>query len=75
MNPDHPHIEGVALTPEHIGKRVLFVPPYDPAAVESGIISSWRECGAIFVRFRSTSGQRCPAEWLKWAPELEDGQQ
>lgn len=57
-------IEGKELTDEDIGRRVSYHDPYKPT--EIGVLSSFRDDGAIWVRFKGPTGERCDPESLRW---------
>lgn len=64
-----PQIEGQTLTETDIGRHVIYVPnhaPRDPKQWEHGILSSFREDGAIWVRFKGPTGERCDPHQLRW---------
>jgi hypothetical protein len=65
-------IQGKTLTPDDIGRQIRYRDPHGPT--EIGLLSSYREDGAIFVRFKGPNGERCPPERLSWAtiPEEQD---
>jgi hypothetical protein len=62
-------IERVELRPEHVGRRVRYVDPWMKRE-SVGVLSSFRNDAprgpAIWVRFNSESGERCPPERLRW---------
>jgi hypothetical protein len=57
-------IGGRALKPSDIGCNVTYVPKYGQR--EHGKLSSYRDDGAIFVRFKGPGGERCNPEDLEW---------
>lgn len=59
-----PTIQGKELTRQDIGRKVCYTAPH--GAVEFGEISSFRDDGSIFVRFKGPNGERCPADRLSW---------
>lgn len=62
-------IQDKALTDDDIGRHVIYIPnhaPDDPKQWEHGVLSSFREDGAIFVRFKSANGERCEPHNLRW---------
>ncbi len=59
-----PKIQGKELTQEDIGRQVTFTYPHGERCY--GVLSSFREDGAIFVRFNGPTGERCDAERLSW---------
>jgi hypothetical protein len=62
-------IDVKTLTPEDIGRHVIYKPFYfrdSPSDWERGVISSYREDGAVFVRFKGPNGERCSPEDLFW---------
>ncbi len=56
-------IEGVELTPEHIGAAVVYLTPHSPP--EKGVVSSF-DAVHVWVRFRSCTGELSPVENLRW---------
>jgi hypothetical protein len=65
----HPSIQGEPLSQADIGRKVTYVPNHakdNPALWEHGELSSFREDGAIFVRFKGPTGERCDPENLRW---------
>lgn len=70
-------IQGKTLTPDDIGRKVIYHARYRDSYFqqelqEEGILSSYREDGAIFVRFNGPDGARCPPERLSWATITEE---
>ena len=59
-----PQIESKELTPDDIGRNVTFT--YAHGERVFGKLSSYREDGAIFVRFKGPNGELCDAEALSW---------
>jgi len=62
-------IEGQVLVETDLGRNVVYVPMHakdDPKQWEHGKLSSYREDGAIFVRFKGPTGERCNPEDLRW---------
>lgn len=56
-------------TEADVGRKVTYVPNHakeDPSQWEYGVISSVREDGAIFVRFKGPNGERCSPDNLRW---------
>lgn len=70
MSLSGPIIQGRKVTDDDIGCWITYVPDHakdDPSrGWERGILSSFREDGAIFVRFKGPNGERCNAEDLRW---------
>lgn len=64
-----PRIQAKTLTPEDIGRPVVYRDP-GSRRVEQGVLSSFREDGEIFVRFKGPGGERCPPERLSWLPDM-----
>ena len=67
-------IDPKKLTQDDIGRHVIYKPFYfrdDPARWEYGVLSSFREDGAIFVRFKGPNGERCSPQDLWWGREDE----
>ncbi len=65
-----PAIEGIELRHEDLGRKIVYVPnhaPEDPTQWQHGVLSSYRDNGAIFVRFKGPTGERCEPENLRWA--------
>jgi hypothetical protein len=56
-------IEQKVLDETDIGRGVIYNNGYGK---EYGKLSSFREDGAIFVRFLGPNGERCNPESLKW---------
>ena len=59
-----PRIQGKILEDADIGRWVTYTPSH--GAKERGTISSFRDDGAIFVRFKGPQGERCDPETLAW---------
>lgn len=59
-----PCIEGKPLTPDDLERNVTFT--YRHGRRVFGKLSSYREDGAIFVRFAGPGGELCDAELLTW---------
>lgn len=62
-------IEGIELQPEDIGRKITYVPNHAndrPLLWERGELTSFREDGAIFVKFKGACGERCEPENLRW---------
>lgn len=62
-------IEGIRLTEEDLGRKVTYVPNHAldrPLLWEHGELSSFRDDGAIFVRFKGPCGERCEPDNLRW---------
>lgn len=60
------------LTLDDIGRVVIYKPPHfidEPSMWEWGVLSSFRDDGAIFVRFKGPTGERCSPEDLWWESE------
>lgn len=65
-------IDPKTLTEADIGRVVIFKPFEsldDPSCWEYGSLSSYREDGAIFVRFRGPNGERCSPDSIYWEKE------
>lgn len=64
-----PMIQGKPLSEIDIGCHITYVPNHakdDPKQWERGTLSSFREDGAIFVKFKGPNGERCDSENLRW---------
>jgi hypothetical protein len=59
-----PLIQGKLLEPTDIGRNVTYTTSHGDK--HFGQLSSYRDDGAIFVRFNGPRGERCPAEKLTW---------
>jgi hypothetical protein len=59
-----PKIQGKHLEQSDVGRWVTYTPSH--GAKERGTLSSFREDGAIFVRFKGPQGERCDADALSW---------
>jgi hypothetical protein len=62
-------IDPKTLKPEDIGRGLIYKPFYfrdEPARWEYGVLSSYREDGAIFAKFKGPNGERCNPEDLDW---------
>lgn len=62
-------IDPKTLTESDIGRHVIYKPLNfrdDPTRWEYGVLSSFREDGAIFVRFKGPNGERCNPEDIWW---------
>lgn len=59
-----PMIQGKILTEDDLGRNVTYNPRFGKR--EFGKLSSFREDGAIFVRFKGPNGERCDPEDLIW---------
>lgn len=59
-----PRIEGKVLMQSDIGRHVVYVAL--DGERQPGVLSSFREDGAIFVRFKGQTGERCSPEQLRW---------
>lgn len=67
-------IDPKTLTLDDLGRHVVYKPFYfrdDPTRWENGVISSYREDGTIFVRFKGPNGERCNSQDLWWGSEHE----
>lgn len=60
----HPMIDGKPLDPSDIGRRVIYTSSHGER--ERGVLSSYRDDGAVFVRFKGPHGERCQAGRLTW---------
>lgn len=71
-----PAIQGVELTPEDIGRTVVYTPPHGGPG-HQGVLSSYRadtsdektgkvRLGAVYVRFRGPQGEMCQPSSLSW---------
>lgn len=57
------------LTEEDVGRKVLYKPFYfrdDPSRWEVGTLSSFRDNGRVFVKFKGPTGEACNAMDLFW---------
>jgi len=59
-----PRIEGKLLEPSDVGRNVTYTHLHGER--DFGKLSSYREDGAIFVRFKGPNGERCDPEQLSW---------
>ena len=60
-----PKIEGKQLDKDDLGRKVLYWAPHS-AISQEGVLASYRETGAIFVKFLGPQGVRCPSQYLTW---------
>lgn len=64
-----PKIEDKELEPSDVGRWVIYIPNHaaeNPMQWERGKLSSFRDDGAIFVRFKGPNGERCDPGNLRW---------
>ncbi len=65
IKPRWPTIQGKPLDANDL-ERPIDYQPYPNAPFERGYLSSFRETGSIYVRFRGPQGERCPPSTLTW---------
>lgn len=63
-NVNSPEIEGKRLDESDIGRLIIYKDPY--GSDEIGVLSSFREDGTIFVRFKGPNGENSPPDRLHW---------
>lgn len=59
-----PKIQDKELDFTDIGRNVTYTPSHGQP--EHGKLSSFRDTGAVFVRFKGPGGERCEPETLTW---------
>jgi hypothetical protein len=65
----NPQIEGQEVTEQDIARAVTYVPNHakdDATQWENGWLSSYRDDGGIWIRFKGPNGEKCDADNLRW---------
>ncbi len=71
LKPKWAMIQGKALDATDIGRKVAYQ-AFPNAPYEIGVLSSFRDNGAIYVRFNGPQGERCPPNTLSWRDDELD---